>query len=368
MTDPLDGAPPAPDPESLHRAKLAALEERMAEAGLDALVVQDMHSLRWLTGYSPFMRITPPTGQVAVVRPGEPVRLIPIPYYVGDARRRAPWLDVVEGDTPVADLVAGARRVGLVGVTWQLGATLSPPADLVNATDLVMRARADKVPGEADLVERALAVARVGMRAACAAAGAGVSEEEVAAEAERAIRVAGGDGHAIVGRGATAAGLTELAGPDRLRAGDCVLADIGCYLDGYRGEFARTLAIDEPPATLVRAHAATREALEAAEEALGDGVPADRVAAAARERLEALGYPAATLPYPVGHGLGASGGEPPAIERGSSDTVSAGEVLNLEPGVFDPATDLAVRIEDTYVVEPGGARRLTPESRDLVVC
>lgn len=368
MIDPLEGAPPAPDPETLHRAKLAALEERMADRGLDALVVQDMHSLRWLTGYSPFMRITPPTAQVAVVLPGDRVRLIPIPYYVGDAQRRAPWLEVVEDATPVADLVRGARRVGLVGVTWQLGVTLSPPADLVDATDLVMRARADKVPGEADLVARALAVARLGMRAACAAAAAGVSEEEVAAEAERAIRVAGGDGHAIVGRGAVAAGLTELAGPDRLRAGDCVLADIGCYLDGYRGEFARTLSIDEPRPELVRAHAAVRDAVESAEAALDDGVPAAQVAAAARERLESLGYPAGTLPHPVGHGLGVSGGEPPAIERGSRDVIRAGEVLNLEPGVFDPTTEIAVRIEDTYVVGADGARRLTPESRDLVVC
>ena len=368
MIDPLEGAPPAPDPEALHRAKLSALEARMEQAGLDALVVQDMHSLRWLTGYSPFMRITPPAAQVAVVRPGDAVRLLPIPYYAGDARRRAPWLEVVEAATPVADLVAGAGRIGLVGVTWQLGAALGPPAVVVDATDLVMRTRAAKVPGEADLVARALALARTGMHAACAAAAAGVSEEEVAAEAERAIRVAGGDGHAIVGRGAIAAGMTELAGPARLRTGDCVLADIGCYLDGYRGEFARTLSIGEPSRELRRAHDAVRSALESAEATLADGVPAAAVAAAARERLQALGYAPGTLPHPVGHGLGASGGEPPAVETGSADVIAAGEVLNLEPGVFDPSAELAVRIEDTYLVRPGGADRLTPESRDLVVC
>ena len=106
------------------------------------------------------MRITPPTAQVAVVRPGSPVRLLPIPYYVGDARRRAPWLEVIEDATPVADLVAGADRVGLVGVTWQLAwPPCSPPATVMDATDLVMRARADKLPEEADLVARALAVA-----------------------------------------------------------------------------------------------------------------------------------------------------------------------------------------------------------------
>ena len=368
MISPLEGAPPAPDPAALHRAKLARLEARMETAGLDALVVQDMHSVRWLTGYSPFMRITPPAAHVAVVRPGHRVRLLPIPYYSGDARRRAPWLEVVDAGTPVADLVAGAGRIGLVGVTWSLGAGLAPPEALVDATDLVMRARARKLPEEADLVARALAVARAGMHAAAAAAAPGVSEEEVAAEAERAMRVAGGDGHAIVGRGAIAAGMTELAGAARLQPGDCVLADVGCYLDGYRGEFARTFAIGEPSAALVRAHDAVRAALEGAEDALGDGVPAARVAETARGLLQGRGYPAATLPYPVGHGLGASGGEPPAVETGSADVIAAGDVLNLEPGVFDPAADLAVRIEDTYLVRPEGADRLTPETRDLVVC
>ena len=87
--------------------------------------------------------------------------------------------------------------------------------------------------------------------------------------------------------------MTELAGPARLRTGDCVLADIGCYLDGYRGEFARTLAIGEPSAALLRAHDAVREALESAEETLADGVPA---AARRRRRPRAPARRSATRP------------------------------------------------------------------------
>lgn len=363
----------APAPAELQDGKLAALEAAAADAGLDAIVVQDVHALRWLTGYSPFMRILPPTAQVGVWRPGGPVTLVPIAFYVNDARRRAPWLDVADPApkgvaAAVRSALAGARRVGLAGVTWVLGTEIARDVEVVPADALVAGVRARKTPGEVACVARALAVAEAGMEAAAAAAAPGVSEEEVAAAAEHAMRVRGGDGHAIVARAERAAWLTELAGPDRLGDGDCVLVDLGCYLDGYRGEYARTFVVGEPSPEIRAAHAATERALDRAAAALRAGAAASDVAEAARRSLEDEGYAPATLPYPVGHGLGVSGGEPPAVERGSGDTVPDGAVVNLEPGVFDPGRGLAVRLEDTYRVGPAGAERMTTTARDLVVC
>ena len=363
-----------PDWRRIQDAKLEQLGRAMDEVGMDVIVVQDMHTLRWLTAYSPFMRILPPTAQVAVWRPGGPVALVPIPYYAGDARRRAPWLDVIEPDPgatiedQVLELVDGAPVAGLMGVTWSLGTTLSGPSHCGDASGVVGATRAAKVPGEASLVRRALAVAEVGMQAAAESIRAGVSEQEVAAEAERAMRVLGGDGHAIVARGATAAGLTELAGAARFAAGDCVLVDLGCYLDGYRGEFARTFCVGEPAADLRDAHHAVTRAIEDAERALRAGGAASAPAEAARDCLEGLGFPPRTLPHPVGHGIGVSGGERPGIERGSTDVIPVHSVVNLEPGVFDPARDLAVRIEDAYEIAGGEARRITTRPRDLVCC
>ena len=363
-----------PDWPAIQAAKAAALSARIVASGLDAVVVQDQHAARWLTGYSPFMRICPPTGHVAVMRAGGPVHLFPIPYYVGDARRRAPWLIVHEvpaGADALAAAVlelAGPGPVGLCGVTWELGAALAARAPVASAAAEVAAPRAAKVPGEAGLVERALALAAEGMAAARDAAAAGVAEIEVAAAAEDAIRRLGGDGHAIVARGVNAAGLTELAGPDRLRPGDGVLVDVGCYLDGYRGEFARTFAVGDPPAALVDAHRAAVRAIEAAEVMLAPGVTGDALDRAARDALAADGYGSWVLPHPVGHGLGASGGERPAIATGSDDRVPDGAVVNLEPGVFDPGAGLAVRVEDTYLVQAQGARRMTTFPRELAVC
>jgi Xaa-Pro aminopeptidase len=320
------------------------------------------------------MRILPPTAQVGVWHPGGPVALVPIPYYADDARRRAPWLEVIDPragatrDDQVLDLVGGAREVGLMGVTWSLGAALSRASHCADAGGLLAVTRAAKVPGEAALVRRAVAVAEIGMRAAAEAIRAGVSEQDIAAEAERAMRVRGGDGHAVVARGATAAGLTELAGAACLEPGDCVLVDLGCYLDGYRGEFARTFCVGEPSRPLRDAHEAVERAIEEGEGALRAGGAASGPADAARRCLEDHGFPARTLPHPVGHGLGVSGGEKPDIERGSEDLIPRCSVVNLEPGVFDPTRDLAVRIEDTYEIDGDGVRRMTMTSRELLCC
>jgi Xaa-Pro aminopeptidase len=319
------------------------------------------------------MRILPPTAQIAVWRPPGPVVLAPIPYYVGDARRRAPWLRVID-DTdgaPTAAIgreLAGAGRVGFVGVTWTLAAELAGTGTPIDAMRLVQEARAAKLPGEIACVERAIAVAQTGMLAAVDAIAPGVTEQEVAAEAECAMRRLGGDGHAIVGRGDIASGMTELAGPAALRPGDCVLVDLGCYLDGYRGEYARTFCVSEARPAVRDAHRAVERAIEAAEARLGSGASAHAVADAARERLEDAGHPPAALPHPVGHGLGIAGGEPPLVERGSTDRIPDMGIVNLEPGVFDPREAIAVRIEDTYAIEGSSVRRLTTTPRTLTVC
>ena len=86
------------------------------------------------------------------------------------------------------------------------------------------------------------------------------------------------------------------------------------------------------------AHRAAVRAIEAAEVMLAPGVTGDALDRAARDALAADGYGSWVLPHPVGHGLGASGGERPAIATGSADRVPDGAEVNLETGRWPRAT------------------------------
>jgi Xaa-Pro aminopeptidase len=92
-------------------------------------------------------------------------------------------------------------------------------------------------------------------------------------------------------------------------------------------------------------------------------VTAGDVDAAARSVIEEAGYGEAFV-HGTGHGVGLEVHEAPAVARGSSAVIGVGTVLTVEPGVYLPGVG-GVRIEDTLVVTPDGARVLTDLARTV---
>ena len=356
VTDPpWTEAPPAPDPESPPRQASRPSRSGWARPGERAR--RAGHALPALAqGVLPVHHHAP--GRRAVVRPGEPVRLIPIPYYVGDAGapRR---LDVDRGGAIVGRPGRRPPPASAWSASHGSSAATALPARpiLVDATDLVMPRGPTRCPSEADLVERALAVARIGhAKGRLTPPAAGVSEEESPAEAER--RSASREATAARSSAAGAPPPADRArGPDRLRAGDCVLADIGCYLDGSRGEFARALAIDEPPASLVRAHAAPREALEGGGGgARPTGVPAD-------PRRRGGRRPARGPRLSCGDASptrSATGSAPPAVEGRRSRGARPTRWAPARCSTWSPASSMRQTesqcASTTYIVSPASAQ------------
>ena len=86
---------------------------------------------------------------------------------------------------------------------------------------------------------------------------------------------------------------------------------------------------------------------------------------ACREVIDEAGWGDAFL-HGTGHGVGLEIHEDPRVSSTSTDTLGAGHVVTVEPGVYLPEHG-GVRIEDTVVVTDDGCTVLTHAPKDLVV-
>jgi Xaa-Pro aminopeptidase len=355
--------------------KWEKLDRDLAAAGIGTLVANDFATVRYLTGYLPYLTLSPGQGQLAiyVVGRGRPI-LYPLWFYEEWARHRFPWLEVrslPRGADAVAAEVAALHqaegrvgsRIGQTGLTPRLERALRTRLsgdEPMEADALVAGARAVKTPGELGLLRDAIDIAKIGMREALAALRPGRSECDVAAEAERAMRRRGTESHAVVLRGRNAAVMQEVSTDDTFAADDLALVDLGCYRRGYRAEFARSRVVGGRLAGRRRElFEIVSRAVEAAATLLRPGVACGTVARRADEVIRDGGYGPYAHPYPVGHGLGVTGFEHPHIVPDSEVLLQENMVINLEPGIFIPEEAVGIRTEEIWWVRRDGPELLT---------
>ncbi|MFC4447491.1 M24 family metallopeptidase [Halorussus aquaticus] len=172
----------------------------------------------------------------------------------------------------------------------------------------------------------------------------------------------------VIGAGETCTDL-HFTGTDGIHPDETVLLDLSPRgPHGYYGDFTRTFVAGEVDEWESTAYAAVTEAQDAALAALEDGAGtvASDAHAAATEVLSEHGFASGEVDvgmyHGVGHGVGVSLHEAPSL---TSDTrLEAGNVVTVEPGVYDPAHG-GVRIEDLVVITEDGYENLTEYPREL---
>lgn len=266
--------------------------------------------------------------------------------------------DVDAGDHVVLDASIGAA------VLRQLGSDLGQDRLVLDGAAWA-RARQTKDEAELGALRRVNAVAEAALEAGLSAVDEGTTERDLVTAIRRHMIEAGARPLlGSVGFGERGA-LVDFAPSDRpLRAGEAIRMDIGCVLDGYHADLARTAVLGEAPAWLAEAHAALVAGEDAALAALHAGVAARDVFHAAVEATRSAGLRDYERSH-CGHGIGLQMYEPPLIAAASEDTMPAAATCCVETPLYLIGR-AGVQIEDAVVVTTSGYERLGSLPRKLL--
>ncbi len=346
------------------------VQDRLAEAGADALLVTDLVNVGYLTGF---------TGSSGLCVVGEGLRRFVTDFrYVEQAATQVtgfePERSPQELFAALADgWPAGGLRLGFedhkvtVRQRDRLGELLPDGIELVAAGGLVERERAVKDAGELELIAAAAALADEALGELLEPGLASRTERDVALALEAGFRRRGAEPAfpTIVASGAHGA-LPHAEPRDvAIPPATLVTVDFGARLDGYCSDSTRTYATGPVDAALSELHALVLDAQLAGLAAVRAGPTGAEVDAVAREVITAAGH-AEHFGHALGHGVGRDVHEAPRLASTGTDALVAGNVVTVEPGVYVPNLG-GVRIEDLVAVTADGARVLNGHAKELLV-
>lgn len=167
---------------------------------------------------------------------------------------------------------------------------------------------------------------------------------------------------------------------DMIRAGQPIIFDIyPCEPGGgYYFDFTRTWCLDFAPDRVQEIYQDVLDVHQTLLKALTAGRACREFQTQACDLFEARGHPTLRndpqsvdgYVHSLGHGLGLDVHEAPGFSEFSTnhDVLEPGSVITLEPGLYYPARDMGVRLEDTLWIEADGSPQILADyPLDLVL-
>ncbi len=363
-------------------ARVDRLRGLLADAGpdgssIDALLVTHLVNVRYLTGFtgSAAMVLLTTDGMLFVTdgrygdQSAEQLAAAGVDAHIHIGLTGAAQKDYLQ------TAAAGIPRLGLEAddVTWaqqrRFATEWFPEAELVATEALVEDLRRTKDAGEVARMAEAARIADDALAKVRPRLAEGPTEREIALDLDfemRRLGAAGSSFETIVASGPNGAKPHHRPGDRRIGPGELIVIDFGAIVDGYCSDMTRTLCVGEPASpTAARMVDVVAESQRAGVDAVRAGVEAKAVDEACRAVIAEAGWADAFL-HSTGHGVGLDIHEMPRVSSLSTDTLGAGWVVTVEPGVYLPEFG-GVRIEDTVVVTEEGCTVLTNAPKTLVV-
>jgi len=337
--------------------------ERLRALIEEPLLVTNPKNVVYLAGFD--------SSNAALLVDQERVQLFTDFRYI-EAARAVEGVEVVQTKrsviTALAEKLSGPVGFESANVVYSDYMTLKDGGiDLRPHQGLVESLRAIKEEGELEILRRACAITDRVFERLTEVKFVGRTEREVSWDLTRLFHEEGGEGLAfesIVGAGPTGARPHARAGDRKIGAGELVVIDAGCTVEGYASDYTRTFATGPLGDEAKEVYATVLAAQQAGLDAIRADIPAIDADNAARRVVEESAF-AGTFGHGLGHGLGLDVHELPRMGPDTEDILAPGNVVTVEPGVYLEGK-FGVRIEDDVVVTQDGIENLTGFRKDLV--
>ncbi|HET9793510.1 MAG TPA: Xaa-Pro peptidase family protein [Thermoanaerobaculia bacterium] len=360
---------PPPLPKEAFRERQEKVREQMARRRIDALFVTPSTNLRYLANLS----IGRSERLTALLLPAKGPAVVVTPFFERPRSEKTGVFDRIEtwqeSEDPFAlcgKVLGTGRTVAVEGSTALHAAErlrAAAGAALRDGTDLLDALREIKSPAEQGFIRAAGIRTVAAIEATWARLRAGMTELQGAEILSEEFVRAGVPSDGLVQFGPSSALPHGGPGGRPLAAGDVVLIDCGCLVEGYTSDITRTACFGKPSDRVRRVYDVVERAQRAGIDALAAGVPGEKVDAAARKVITDAGF-GEFFTHRLGHGLGMDGHESPYLVSGNGRPLAAGNVETVEPGIYLPG-EFGVRIEDDFAVTAGGRDRLSPPPAGL---
>jgi Xaa-Pro dipeptidase len=368
--------------EAEHRHRLARAREMLRRNGIECCVSVAPEHLYYFAGYDSWVSVNSPQALIFMVDGGEPTLIVrdvdlALPRetsWVSDIRTYHLFSEDVAALVASVVLEKGFRggRIAIETQSYALpysqGKALAralAPAELVDATEMLGASRLVKSPQEMKYLRSAARFARLGLDAARKTLKPGITELDLAAAVEGAMRKGGSDYWSIpteLASGPRTAGGHATPRSRIIESGDLVHLEFAGVERRYHATAVHTIATGQPSRRAREVYGLARASLAAGIATVCPGVRVAEVEEASLEPLRRVGLESAAL-MRFGYGIGVAYPpiwlEPLQISRGFDQV--------LEPGMVFVLHAYIQLLEEGLGIIQGGTYALTDTGIEMLV-
>ena len=351
--------------------KLEIARQKLGEQGIDAFLVSNEYNQHYLSDFAFQDGLLLITAKKA--------------YLITDKRydERAGYEASREFEVVVpknrsefiGDILSGegCRTLGFEGGTVSYAAykryrDTYPDVEFVDVGDMTEKMREIKLPYEIEYMQKAQDVTDKAFAHLLSVIKPDMTEIEVAAELEYAMRRNGATGIAFETIAVSGVNSTHPHGvPRNVKLGRGFLTmDFGASYNGYCSDMTRTIVIGSADDEMKRVYDTVLRAQCAVLEAIDWHSNCAEMDKIARDIIDNAGYKG-KFGHSLGHGVGLYIHEKPGLNSGNtSGILENGHVVTVEPGIYLEG-QYGVRIEDMVMIHNNRAENITKSRKDLII-